>query len=504
MNSARLPEEKFLYAAIIITLTAGSGLGAWLLVNAIAGGTYGSHMGTVLQVHARAQLFGWVGLFIMGMAYVILPRFKATPLYSVRLLNISFWLVLTGLLSWIAWQIFDIRFTPALYLPPALEAAGAGMFVYNLWQTLKASGNKDIWDRWIKAGLLWLFGLTVSGLWLLPRIAGAGRLPDNLIDTYYNLFIYGFILNFIFGVGIRTIPAFMGARQAEARIINPVYWVYNLALSAQAIIWLIGADAAGAVTSLRLVVIAAIAAFIYAINIFRRPETNLGEEFALETSYMNYIPAAYFWLTVGLAIEAISLLLGSSFARSESISLAATHAITVGFISMMIFGYATKAVPVFKGRRLFSPVLNNVTFMIINFGTAMRVVSQLTFGVGNGALVAVLAASGIVQLTAFTLFAYNIARTTFGAVAEEEEELEDFAAVSGNTIVADILDRHPETLEIFLRFGFTPLTNPVGRRTIAKAVTLAAAARMKNVDLNELLGSINDCLENHDNGLRAV
>ncbi|HEX21289.1 MAG TPA: hypothetical protein ENH19_01385, partial [Actinobacteria bacterium] len=77
MVSNRLPEEKFIYAALAITLTAGSTLGAWFLANAVAKGIYGQAMGRVIHIHAHAQLFGWVTLFIMGMAYVILPRFKA-------------------------------------------------------------------------------------------------------------------------------------------------------------------------------------------------------------------------------------------------------------------------------------------------------------------------------------------------------------------------------------------------------------------------------------------
>lgn len=506
MNSDRLPEEKFLYAALAITLTAGSGLGAWFLANAVAGGAYGEDTGRVIQIHAHAQLFGWAALFIMGMAYVIFPRFKATPIHSQKLVNATFWLMFSGVVLWIVIQSAGLTFLPLIYAAPLLEALGTGLFTYNLWRTFSASGKPDFWDKWIKAGFLWLVGLSAFGLRLLPLLSGRGHLPEELTHTYYNLVIYGFILNFIMGVGLRTIPAFLGARPANPKITNLLFWIYNIALLGLAGTLLAGKEPPEFIMKpLELIPLASIAVYIIAINVFRRRETDLGEEFSLETSYMSYLPAAYFWLAVGVVLSAVTVIFGGSFANPETIEAAATHAVTVGFISMMIFGYATKAVPVFKGRALYSPALNNLAFLVLNFGNALRVVSQLSFGLGSKSLLPVLAASGIIELTAFILFAYNLGRTTLGAAPVEDDEIEDFAAITGKNIVADVLERHPETMEVFLRYGFTPLTNPVSRRTVAKTITLTGAARLKNIDSRQLVNSLNECIKRGDNrNLRAV
>jgi putative spermidine/putrescine transport system substrate-binding protein len=62
--------------------------------------------------------------------------------------------------------------------------------------------------------------------------------------------------------------------------------------------------------------------------------------------------------------------------------------------------------------------------------------------------------------------------------------------INAEAIVADIVTAYPEALEILLQFGFTPLKNPMARKTIAKFVTLKQAAELKGIDLKELLSAL--------------
>lgn len=38
--------------------------------------------------------------------------------------------------------------------------------------------------------------------------------------------------------------------------------------------------------------------------------------------------------------------------------------------------------------------------------------------------------------------------------------------------VAEVVDKHPEVLEILVELGFKPLTNPIMRNTIGRKVSL--------------------------------
>jgi hypothetical protein len=62
--------------------------------------------------------------------------------------------------------------------------------------------------------------------------------------------------------------------------------------------------------------------------------------------------------------------------------------------------------------------------------------------------------------------------------------------ITPKTKVGDVLSRYPESLDIFVRHGFTPLRNPVLRKTMARVITIEQACRREGVDMNELLNDL--------------
>lgn len=63
--------------------------------------------------------------------------------------------------------------------------------------------------------------------------------------------------------------------------------------------------------------------------------------------------------------------------------------------------------------------------------------------------------------------------------------------ITGDMIVADVLAQSPQTLGLFLEHGFSALRDPDARRTLAKTVTVAQAARLHSVDVDDLLAKLN-------------
>ena len=54
------------------------------------------------------------------------------------------------------------------------------------------------------------------------------------------------------------------------------------------------------------------------------------------------------------------------------------------------------------------------------------------------------------------------------------------APITSEMKVEEVLERYPHLLEAFLRHGFTPLKNPLMRRTMAPFINLRGAAKMKH------------------------
>ncbi len=90
----------FFVGSLLFALTFGATLGLLLLVSLTLPWNVlrGVPVGAAKAAHAYAQVFGFATLFIMGVAYHTMPRFKSTVLVTPRLAAASFWLQAGGVL----------------------------------------------------------------------------------------------------------------------------------------------------------------------------------------------------------------------------------------------------------------------------------------------------------------------------------------------------------------------------------------------------------------------
>src|SRR5579883_1821419 len=91
--------RPFFKAGIAVTLSLGAVWGAYLLVRIALTGSFTAAGLHEVNAHGHAQIFGWVGLFVMGFAYQAFPRFKQTTLAYPPLAFVSLWLLLTGIIG---------------------------------------------------------------------------------------------------------------------------------------------------------------------------------------------------------------------------------------------------------------------------------------------------------------------------------------------------------------------------------------------------------------------
>lgn len=63
---------------------------------------------------------------------------------------------------------------------------------------------------------------------------------------------------------------------------------------------------------------------------------------------------------------------------------------------------------------------------------------------------------------------------------KEKKEMEDFE-INENTNVGKLVSRYPEAIEILASYGFTPIRNPILRKTLAKTITLGQAKKLEKL-----------------------
>src|SRR5208337_2276971 len=82
--------RRYFLAGIAVVLSAGASWGAWLLWAIGLNGSFRAVSVHAINAHGEAQVFGWVGLFIMGFAYQAFPRIWQTTLVAPRLAVVAF------------------------------------------------------------------------------------------------------------------------------------------------------------------------------------------------------------------------------------------------------------------------------------------------------------------------------------------------------------------------------------------------------------------------------
>jgi hypothetical protein len=162
------------------------------------------------------------------------------------------------------------------------------------------------------------------------------------------------------------------------------------------------------------------------------------------------------------------------------------HAFTVGFISLMILGVSSKIVPVLGGLNPSQVGTLRATFWLVNIGNAMRVTFQILTDSYTWAY-PVMAASAWIEVAGLAIWAFDLwramGRRPKGATC-------DSVPLTLDARVADVIGAYPETVAVFLQFGFSMITNPLMRQTVARSVTLEQVCRLRRVDGQALIAAL--------------
>jgi len=146
-----------------------------------------------------------------------------------------------------------------------------------------------------------------------------------------------------------------------------------------------------------------------------------------------------------------------------------------------------------------------IPLVLVNAGCTLRVVFQTLTDFTSPAF-AVAGASGLLEVAGLAIWGVHLWRLMGRRIEETPtgrqlaasdgsfialESLDPSAPITGDQIVADVLDRHPALLETFLSFGFAPLRSAAARKTLARLVTVRQACEKLGVDPTEFLAALN-------------
>lgn len=409
----------FILGSLFLTLTLGATTGMINLLRIAAGGDVPiSHR----QIHGHAQVLGFAALFLMGIAYHALPRILGIGSRTPASARTAFWLMFGGVILRNVGQPLGFYAAGRLIsLASAAMELAAGVlfvtFVFQLVGELK-EGKYDRTDpivRFVRLGtsffVVALVLVGAQGVWLAGNRETA--LPAALNEPFYFIALYGFLLAWIYGFGNRVVSLFLGVGPALRR--TP-----ELAMAAQgAAAVLYGAgwlpffgSAAGLALRDAGLSLAAVSALVYlAGNGFLWRKSRF-PAMSAPGSPTFAIRAAFACLGAWALLSLAGVVLSRTTAlpaQNPWFIDAARHVFTIGFLTLLIVGMSFRILPVFSGRRLWSPALARLTYGLLLGGAAMRLLQYP--GAFRPVYYEIGSYMGIPVVLGLLLFTFNLFRT---------------------------------------------------------------------------------------------
>ncbi len=406
--------RTYLLTGLLFLLLPGTFLGVWNLVSISGRHSLAGLSPSLLQAHGHAQIFGWIGTFIIGIGYYSLAKMgRLRPIAVSR--GWASWALWTAgvTLRWVA-NITEWNWRVLLPASAALQLIGCLIFFATVSghqsrptseadrAALTPRTGIEAWMKLVIASTVgFLLALLMNQFETIHLVVTSTHpeIPHWLDQRYLFLAAWGFPVLAVWGFNARWLPVFLGLRKPSGGGLMAALCACGSGIA----VALFGEFRLATV----LLLAACIAASI-ALKVFQRSEKPAKTR-GVSASFPYFVRGAYVWLLVASA-------LGVYAAQSDTnggIWGASRHALTVGFLATMVFAIGQRVLPAFSGMRLlYSKRLMFASLALLNFGCLLRVASEIPAYEANlHRAWTTLPFSALTELTAVTLFALNLGVT---------------------------------------------------------------------------------------------
>ena len=417
-NIYLLRRKVLLYYVIVATLFATVGTIMGLIELFVFSG-YISQFQFGFFDHPYLQIYGFLVLFVSGVAVVLVPTFRGhTP--DTGYVDYLFLLVM------VLFQVFII----AAMLTSSLErifmfGAFAFVLVYSIRYNFLVWEGTNVGARKIDLGD---FFLVLSGVaLLLSSIMFVNNFifsPHIFTLPMIYILLVGFVGSVIIGVMIKTSPSSPSKLRHSLIQISMIFALISvLADFFIAIFGLVKFDYIAGILFLIEVGCFALAQLVLAIkSIGSEEKMKLRSAFSMKIISFSRLSAAisYFWITAGI-------IFGIAYSINANLyyfKIASIHAIGLGFIGSTIMGYAPLLLPGIISERAPRLRINPISLYLFNIGTVLMV-SAFAIAAYAVQLSALFISGGILILIGIIWYIVDIHLYIFHKTEEESVSFSD-------------------------------------------------------------------------------
>ena len=395
----------YISTGLLFMLLPGTFLGVWNLLAISSRRAADSVSAAWIQAHGHAQIFGWIGTFILGIGFYSIPKLRRLNSFALSAVWSSWALWTIGVsLRWLT-TVYQWQWRTLLPLSAALELAAFAIFFRTVSGHRPQDSEKNKLEEWVFVVIAGSVGLLLAllvnfGIMLIIALRGTSpEIPADFDQRFLVLQTWGFLVPFVWGFSAKWLPVFLGLRSVRGRVL-----LLAVALNSAGVLL----SFAGWIKAASLVLVVGLAMAVYALRLFE-PVARPAKVKGVHTSFPAFVRLAYIWALVAGTLG----IWAASVENSHGIWGASRHALTVGFLATMVFAIGQRVLPAFSGMRLlFSTKLMFIAIFSLTIGCLLRVSSEILAyqGLARSAWTW-LPVSAITEMTAVTLFAINLLAT---------------------------------------------------------------------------------------------
>lgn len=479
--------RRFLLTALAITLSLGAGWGGYLLLTIGRSQDFVTVDAAQVIAHGEAQLWGFIGLFIVGISLRTVLKDAARTRFRQQICRTALFLAVISLSGGFAWSLAPQRLT--------VLGVGSALMLLLLSGSLWAMQWKIVKQKWQAT---WARAVFMSGFWLVVwamvticlrlQVGGAGPSAysqDNRM-LIIKLAVFGFAMNSIYGFGQMLLLGLLRIGKPRLGAIELSFWLHNVGV----LLMFAASAIPGRLVSLLAQPLGSLAVCAGAVCYVVGQRGLIGKRRTsarLEQGHWLldvYPPLAFLWLIISLMLLAGGDLFASLYGQSLSHAFtgAVRHALTVGFMTTLILGVGQRLLPVLEHNVLKTPGLVLPILVCIGVGNLLRVTTQLATLQTPFAFF-VMPLSAVFEWTALLLFTISVVNQI-----RPSKRLRSGSAVTERTSLAELLADAPSIEDELIGRGSAYL---VRARSVPAELTIGSFATSEGEEPAELVAWIN-------------
>lgn len=374
-NSNYSPVSKpFIITAVILAFI-GSSIGSlWMM--SFFGIALPQLFHNSFQLHKTLQIDGFLILLIMGIGYMIIPRFRNIPLASTNLAYLSFGLVLCSITIYAILQVLPttVSNNNLLKWSNLLRFTGITIFAIIVFSALR-----------VRPKLLrlsdYFIALSIITLIIINIVQSIGYEYNTNSLTYIQLWLL-FPILMIYGIEYKTLPSFLGFIRPRRILGFASFGLVLVSIVLGLIAILLYEENNLFPIIFNIVFLSSALTFGGAVYITGGFDNSgeirrliQGEKKARYNFTTINIKLSFLFLYIGITMALLFNLFHESFAFYDL----AIHIIAVGFIGTTITLYLPLMLPPVIGRTIDFTNFNKIPLILIILSLSIRAIGDFVF-----------------------------------------------------------------------------------------------------------------------------